>query len=94
MQCIQIRLPITLSLAIPFFGYNSGNLTKVDNEPVADGYKETLKQKLTEADQLFIVNKYEDVVHLLEEFKVNFNNIISKLHFVAFLTPRPSVNVW
>lgn len=71
---MQIRYPMTLSLTIPFFGYNSSEPTKKD-EPVIDVYKDLLKQKLVEADQLFLVNKYEDVVHMLEKHKViiNFN---------------------
>lgn len=62
-----------LGLAIPFFGYNSSSSTK-DNkdEPVVDGIANLLKQKLIEADHLFLVNKYEDVVLLLEEYKVIF----------------------
>lgn len=62
---------MTLSLAIPFFGYNSSSSTKTNkDELIADEIKVKLEQKLNEADQLFLVNKYEEVVHLLEEFKV------------------------
>lgn len=60
-----------LSLAIPFFGYSSSNSAKNDkDDPVVDDVKDLLKQKIVEADQLFLVNKYEDVVRLLEEHKV------------------------
>lgn len=60
-----------LSLAIPFFGYSSSNSTKNDkDDPVVDNVKDLLKRKIDEADQLFLVNKYEDVVCLLEEHKV------------------------
>lgn len=60
-----------LSLTIPFFGYNSSNSTQNDKyDSVVDDVKDVLKQKLDEADQLFLVNKYEDVVHLLEDHKV------------------------
>jgi len=60
-----------LGLAIPFFGFNSSGLTKDGkDEPVIDDISNLLNQKLIEADHLFLVNKYEDVVYLLEEFKV------------------------
>lgn len=60
-----------LNLTIPFFGYNSSSLSKTETEePIADDIKIKLEQKLVEADQLFLVNKYEEVVCLLEEFKV------------------------
>lgn len=68
---IQIGFPMTLSLTIPFFGYNSSSSTTTDkDEQIADEIKVKLEQKLNEADQLFLVNKYEEVVNLLEEYKV------------------------
>lgn len=72
LNCVvQIGFPITLSLAIPFFGYNSSSSTTTDKEElIADEIKVKIEQKLNEADQLFLVNKYEEVVHLLEEYKV------------------------
>lgn len=64
---------MTLSLTIPFFGYNSSSSTTPDkDELIADDIKVKLEQKLNEADQLFLVNKYEEVVRLLEEYKVIF----------------------
>ncbi|VVC33569.1 Tetratricopeptide-like helical domain [Cinara cedri] len=68
----EIRFPVILSWAIPFFWYNSTDQTKIDkDELAADDIKYDLTQKIIEADQLFLANKYEDVVHLLEEFKDN-----------------------
>jgi len=62
-----------LGLAIPFFGYNMSGSTKDDKDkPVIDDITNLLKQKLIEADHLFLVNKYDDVVCLLEEYKVIF----------------------
>jgi len=63
---------VLLGLAIPFFGYNFFGSTKDDkDEPVNDDITNLLKQKLIEADHLFLLNKYDDVVCLLEEYKVN-----------------------
>lgn len=62
-------MPATLGLSIPFFGYNTANSTDKDKDAV-NQVTIDLKQKLIEADQLFLVNKYEDVVHLLEVYKV------------------------
>lgn len=60
-----------MSLAIPFFGSNSAaSTTSIQQEPAVDDSKNVLKEKLMEADQLFLANKYEDVVSLLEEYKV------------------------
>lgn len=71
MLCSQIRLPVALSLAIPFFGYNKSSLANL-NEPgsAINDDKLVLQQKLIEADQLFLANKYEDVVRLLVDYKV------------------------
>jgi hypothetical protein len=62
---------VTLSFAIPFFGYNSTvSTTEVKQEPSDDDAKNELKQKIIEADQLFLLNKFDDVVSLLEEYEV------------------------
>lgn len=53
-------------MAIPFFGYN----TIKTNEQPSTNIKKDLGQKLIEADQLFLEDKYDDVVHLLEQYKV------------------------
>ncbi|XP_025421611.1 regulator of microtubule dynamics protein 1-like [Sipha flava] len=66
----KIRIPVTLSFAIPFFGYNSTvSTTEVKQEPSDDDAKNELKQKIIEADQLFLLNKFDDVVSLLEEYE-------------------------
>lgn len=62
----KVAFPVTLSLAIPFFGYNT---TKTNEQP-STNIKKDLGQKLIEADQLFLEDKYDDVVHLLEQYKV------------------------
>lgn len=60
-----------MSLTIPFFGYNSAaSTTNIKQEQSVDNAKNDLKQKLIEADQLFLLNKFDDVVSLLEEYKV------------------------
>lgn len=69
---------MALSLSFPLFGYNKTNLTNSNElELAVDNDELVLEQKLIEADQLFLVNKYEDVVRLLGEYKViTFNFII------------------
>lgn len=72
---------MTLSLTIPFFGYNSSISTKTDNEdPAVEKMKKVLAQKIIEADQLFLVNKYEDVILLLEEYKVVLTTLLFPLY--------------
>jgi len=72
---------MTFSLAIPFFGNKKTSLTKVNERDLdIDDDKLVLKQKLIEADQLFLVNKYEDVVRLLGEYKV------ITFDFIVFIT--------
>lgn len=75
---------MTLSLSIPFFGYNSSASTE-KNEPVSDDYKIDLEKKLAEADQLFLVNKYDDVIRLLEEYKVILVNLISYVYCLLLI---------
>ncbi|XP_022177233.1 regulator of microtubule dynamics protein 1-like [Myzus persicae] len=66
----NIRLPVTLSLALPFFGNKKTSLTQANERDLdVDDDKLILQQKLIEADQLFLANKYEDVVRLLGEYK-------------------------
>lgn len=73
----QIRLPVTLSLALPFFGNKKTSLTQANERDLdVDDDKLILQQKLIEADQLFLANKYEDVVRLLGEYKVITFDII------------------
>lgn len=60
---------MALSLTIPFFGYNSSDPVNKDESDVKNVTND-LDQKLIESDQLFLVNKYEDVVRLLKEYKV------------------------
>ncbi|XP_001947696.1 regulator of microtubule dynamics protein 1 [Acyrthosiphon pisum] len=66
----NIRLPVALSLALPFFSSKNTSLTKVNEHDLdVDNEKVVLQQKLIEADQLFLANKYEDVVRLLVDYK-------------------------
>ncbi|KAF0769630.1 regulator of microtubule dynamics protein 1-like, partial [Aphis craccivora] len=66
----NVRFPVALSLSFPLFGYNKTNLTNSNElELAVDNDELVLEQKLIEADQLFLVNKYEDVVRLLGEYK-------------------------
>lgn len=68
---MQIQLPVALSLALPFFGNKKTSLTKVNEHDLeANDDKLVLQKKLIEADQLFLANKYEDVVRLLIDYKV------------------------
>lgn len=67
---IQVRFPATLSLTIPFFGYNTSSPVDKDESDVKNVTFD-LDQKLIESDQLFLANKYEDVVRLLEDYKVS-----------------------
>jgi len=69
---------VVLSLSFPLFGYNKTNLTNSNELELAVNKDElVLEQKLIKADQLFLENKYEDVVRLLGEYKViKFNFII------------------
>jgi len=62
---------VTFSLALPFFGNKNTSLTSTTERNLdIDEDKLVLQQKLIEADQLFLANKYEDVVCLLGEYKV------------------------
>jgi len=62
---------VALSLALPFFGSKKASLNKVNEHDLeVDDDKLVLQQKLIEADQLFLANKYEDVVRLLVDYKV------------------------
>lgn len=68
---------MVLSLSFPFFGYNKTNLTNNNELELAVNNDElVLEQKLIEADQLFLANKFEDVVQLLGEYKVIKLNFI------------------
>lgn len=72
---------MALSLSFPLFGYNKTNLTNSNELDLAvNNDEQVLEQKLIEADQLFLANKYEDVVHLLGEYKVIMFN------FIIFIT--------
>jgi len=72
---------VALSLSFPLFGYNKTNLTNSNELDLAvNNDEQVLEQKLIEADQLFLANKYEDVVHLLGEYKVIMFN------FIIFIT--------
>jgi len=63
-----------LGLSIPFFSNNKASLIKANEHELAvDDEKIILQQKLIEADQLFLANKYEDVVRLLGEYKEKNN---------------------
>ncbi|XP_027853099.2 regulator of microtubule dynamics protein 1-like [Aphis gossypii] len=71
----NVRLPMVLSLSFPLFGYNKTNLTNNNELELAVNNDElVLEQKLIEADQLFLANKFEDVVKLLGEYK-DKNNV-------------------
>ncbi|XP_050422256.1 regulator of microtubule dynamics protein 1-like [Adelges cooleyi] len=59
-----------MSLSIPFFGYNA---VKEDSESDVNA-KLDFNKKLEEADQLFLEDKYEDVVNVLDEYK-NSNDV-------------------
>jgi len=62
---------VALSLALPFFGNKKTSLIKVDEHDLeVNDDQLVLQQKLIEADHLFLANKYEDVVRLLEDYKV------------------------
>jgi len=68
---------VALSLALPFFGSKKTSLTKVNEHDLeVDDDKLVLQQKLIEADQLFLANKYEDVVRLLVDYKVIMFDLI------------------
>jgi len=74
---------VALSLALPFFGNKKTSLTKVNESDLeVDEDKLVLQQKLNEADQLFLANKYEDVVRLLVDYKV------STFDFIVFIAMR------
>lgn len=62
----QIGFTQMMSLSIPFFGYNA---VKEDSESDVNA-KLDFNKKLEEADQLFLEDKYEDVVNVLDEYKV------------------------
>ncbi|XP_050537606.1 regulator of microtubule dynamics protein 1-like [Daktulosphaira vitifoliae] len=65
----KVELKKILCFTMPFFGYTAtqeNTQSNIDKKP-------NIKDKLAEADRLFLEDKYEDVVNILEEYK-NLND--------------------